>query len=85
MSGFHNIITALYHRAIQASFSSLHKGLFVRIYDENLLGCKSHAISVRISFLIAINLLTISWNQLESHDLMIPLRSDGNQASGLYP
>ena len=52
---------------------------FVRIYDNDLSGYKSEATLERFSFFILINLFTVSWNQLESHDFTIPLRSNGNQ------
>ena len=54
------------------------------MYDENFLGCKFEAISVRFSFSVVINLSTLSWNQLESHDFKIPLQSIGNQALRLH-
>ena len=50
------------------------------MYDKNLSGCKSEAISVRLLFSIVINLSTISQNLLESRDFTILLRSNGNQA-----
>ena len=53
---------------------------FARIYDKNILGCKSEPISVRFLLLIVMNLSTISQNLLESHYFTILLRSNGNQA-----
>ena len=37
---------------------------FLRIYDKNLLGCKSEAFSVRFLFSVLINLCTISYTNL---------------------
>ena len=53
---------------------------FARIYDKNLLGCKSEPISAGFSLSIVYNLSKISQKLLESHDFMILLRFDGNQA-----
>ena len=57
---------------------------FVRINDKHLLGCKFQAISVRFSFSVVINLSTICWNQLESHDVTVLVRSNGNQALAIH-
>ena len=51
-----------------------------RINDKHLLDCKFEAILARFSFSIAVNLSTICWNQLESHDFTNPVRSNGSQA-----
>ena len=76
--GFHYIVTGSWNRAIQACFSSLHEGLW-EFMTKNLSGCKCEVISVRLLFLIVINLSTISQN-LPAAWIAILLRSNGNQA-----
>ena len=55
---------------------------FARIYDKNLLSCKSKPTLIRSVLSNVINLSTINQNLLESHDFTIVLRSNGNQALG---
>ena len=51
---------------------------FARIYNKNLLGCKSKPVSVRVLFSIVMNLSTISPELLEWYDFTMLLQSDGN-------
>ena len=51
-----------------------------------LLSRETVPVRIRVLFSIVVSRSTITQNQLESHDLTIPLRSNGNKAlkSGLH-
>ena len=82
MARFHDPvpITGSWNRAIQTSFSLLHQGLQEHITKISWAVFRSESISVKFLFSAVINLSTVRQNLLESHDLAILLRSDGNQA-----
>ena len=52
----------------------------IKNYDRNLLAVKSEPITVIFWFSIVVNVCTISQKLLESHDVTIPSRSNGNQS-----